>query len=325
MQFNAKMGNLTAQSVADEVRASIEEELEKALDVHGGFGSLSVLHVPATGVADNPFKFLIRNKAKKATAVLLHSRIAAPMAVADAMKKAMVAKALLGDRLGRVILVPLLQGEVDRLGYAVLPYKVPLSDSAFFWPLQRAIVRPAVLSWLRQMTEATVANSTSLGAERDFVAPLEYIATLPDLDEAIRTAAAISIKRLKSGQWVPRYVLEHNDLWKGNILLEPSSDSMLHLGTEFLVIDWLGSKPQGHAIYDLIRAAVSMGLSRHKLVQELTVHCDILGCAPLDARGYLLASLGYLGQHLNCFPIEQYRATVDCCCRTLFLLTEADS
>ena len=103
------------------------------------------------------------------------------------------------------------------------------------------------------------------------------------------------------------------DLWQDNVLLDTTSTSIRALTSEFVIIDWAGANLKGYGIYDLLRLARSMGLTRHALARELHVHARILGCQLTDSMGHLLASLGYLGMHLEHFPSERYVLLVRRC------------
>jgi hypothetical protein len=156
----------------------------------------------------------------------------------------------------------------------------------------------------------------------DFATALRHIAAHQRLGPAIRNGAAQATERLDCGQWTPMHALAHNDLWKGNILLDPKSPWRGAAFGRFAIIDWLGASVAGYPIYDLIRLAQSFKVSQRTLDREVRLHCSILGCELVDAGGYLAAALGNLGLHLEEFPEDRYVELADACWSTLSLVGE---
>ena len=308
----------TADLGVDEAYKCLREKLGVALESPVRRGDMAVLVPPAPDIPDDTTKILIRNAAGRQAAVLLCSRAAAPDLVARGQRMASYSKSVLGEDLGRVILEPIISGDVDGLSYVVLPWRRPLSDSRWFWPMQRAMLRPALFRWLRQATQATTRDPEPDEIEPGFLVPLQHIADQTQLSETIRRKARSAISGLAGGKWKPKHVLDHNDLYRSNILLDPSNKGILTFDRRFIIIDWLGANPDGYGIYDLLRLASSMRLPSYRLAGELHLHCRLVGCSPVDSVGQLLAGLGHLGIHLECFPYERYVCLVESCCKTLF-------
>ncbi|MGE5609504.1 MAG: hypothetical protein ACM359_09635 [Bacillota bacterium] len=270
-------------------------------------------------VADDSLKVLIRNKAGLPTAVLLCSSPVQPELVGIGIERASQARCLLGTDWGRVILEPLLAGRIDGCSYGVFPYCQPLSKRWLGWIVQRSRLWPGLRNWLRGVIRMTASEPTEEQRNRDFLLPLEQLAGDSRMNDRIRSEAKVAIRRLAIGQWKPQYVLAHNDLWRDNILLMPGHNRLAWYSVgDFAIIDWPGADLKGHAFYDLIRLARSFGLPKWLLRRELDVHCRLLNCHTEDARGYLLAGLGYLGMHLECFPADRYVQCVSSCCEVLF-------
>jgi len=295
----------------------LREPLERALENCGGLGTVCELESPAVGVVDSPTKHLVRNRAGQPVAVVLRSRHASPGLIARSVVKASLARKVLGSELGRVILPPVLSGESDGVSFAVYPWRAPLSGSRWLWPLQRAALRAPLLRWLRRATKATSGMVDGDALRANFHEPLRYMAGSATFGETTRAAAREAIGRLETGTWKPRYVLAHNDLWKGNVLLHPRSQPGT-LWRRFVLIDWAGSEVGGYPFYDLVCLGMSLQISRRRLARELRAHCEMLDCRLDDAKGYLLAWLGRLGTHLECFPVERFRALVSACCGWMF-------
>jgi len=151
-----------------------------------------------------------------------------------------------------------------------------------------------------------------------FVEPLRRMASLDKLDGSARDAARWAIGRVESGAWVPKQVLMHGDLWKGNILFRPSKSSIddREWSDRFVVIDWAGSEIHGYALFDLVRFAESIALSVSNLRTEVARHCQLLGCDLGDAKSYLLAALGHIYINLEHFPLPSFISMSENCLAT---------
>lgn len=271
--------------------------------------SIEVLCV-AKSVADDPSKWLLRDNNGEPAAVVKCASQAAPDLVAREAAIARQVKASLGSTIGSPVVEILASGSIDGLSYMVMPYHRPLSRSRLVWQLQRWQLSGALFAWLRAAVHASVATPSEDQVASDFHLPLRCLADDADFGDGVRSAARQALARLESGEWVPRYSLYHNDLWRDNILLRTRS------GAEggrypFVIIDWAGARLRGHAIYDLVRLAGSMRLSAQALRGEVTAHCQSLGCDASVATSYLLAGLGYLGMHLEAFPKPRYLASAE--------------
>jgi hypothetical protein len=283
----------------------------------GGLGEIRLL-CPPKAVDDDTTKLLITDRAGHPSAVLFWSPPAMPRRAARDAELAEQARAALGPELGAVIPTPLLTGEADGRSFVVVPYFRSLSASRWLWAFQRIQLRSWALQWLFAATQRTVRDTTVPEAERDFERPLAALASNAGIERPIRDRAAQALRTLREGTWPPRYVLAHNDLWKGNLLLSPGTPAWLPWTNAqgrnpVMVIDWGGSRVRGHAIYDLVRLSMSMGVRGQRFRSELRRHCLILGCDLSDAASYLLASLGHLGTHLECFPEDRYFRLVNHC------------
>ncbi len=262
-------------------------------------------------------KAQIINARGQRVAVVLCASDRSPTMIARGVAIARETRALLGSALGSVILEPLATGELHGRSYVVLPFCRGLRRSHFPWKFQRRWLVPYVLRWLHAAAEIPTSPSVT-----DFHTPLRHIHDHPQLPAETRSLALAALARLDSRAWTPRHTLDHNDLWKNNILLPPAH----RLGSKpvypFTVIDWVGANPRGYGVYDLLRFCKSMKLPPQRISQELDLHCAALGSERPDAPGHLLASLGRLSIHIEDFPVERYVALVASCLRTL---READA
>ncbi|MBW2420444.1 MAG: hypothetical protein JRH19_18020 [Deltaproteobacteria bacterium] len=322
----------------EELRRELREPLSAALGSDQEPYSIELLCEPKD-VADDPAKLLVTSRGSLELAVVLVAAPAGPGLVRRGMRRAAEAKELLGERLGSVILEPLGEGDLRGLSYTILPYRRPFGEGAFARRYWRRALRSTTLDWLAEVTEATLGETGDTEIAEGFERPLAHLATLEAMDDSVRRAADGAVGRLKSGEWRPKSVLMHGDLWLGNMLRAVAGPGAggrrrgyagrplrgrrrgyagrplrgRRREFPFVIIDWPGSIMRGYAMYDLIRLAASMGLRGAGFGHEVRRHCDILGSHPASAMDYLAASLGHLGMNLGEFPSERYcESSVSC-------------
>lgn len=296
------------------------EELKRWLTVslEGTFGSTFdkfELLSRNDKVVDGSTVYMLHSTKGQFHAVVLCSPPTSPNLIQRAMDRSHQAKLMLGNT-GRVpILETLSQGSVHGLSYAVLPYCTALSERRPVWWIQRALLSPLIFDWLWHATEATLRDVDPSAVDDSFAIPLKHLMSIKSLDSQMKSAALLAIERLASGAWVPRHVLMHGDLWKGNILIRPRNRASrrLKMSDRFVIIDWGGSEASGYAIFDLIRLARSMRLGKRKLQREVRRHCDLLRCEPADATSYLLTALGFFAMNLENFPMHRFLHMAESC------------
>jgi len=291
-----------------EVRDALAKPVGEALLSVARVGSIQPLG-PDKPVADQTYKYLVTSSEGKPLAVVLCSPSVSPDLIARGSRCASDAKQALGPELGNVVLDPLGEGELAGLSYTVLPYRQPLSEKRLAGWLERRRVGPKVLDWLQGLTRQTMCDVSEAEVHARFHRPLSLLAESPDVSDAVRRAAEVGLRRLEQGKWAPRFVLMHNDLWKGNILLDDDG--------EIIVIDWPGSRVDGYAMYDLVRLADSFGLSDRVLGEQVRAHCRVLGCDATDAASHLAAALGFLLSDLDHFPMHLFLPLADKCVRQI--------
>ncbi len=293
------------------------EVLPKASDEAHRAMELTLLPHAAL-VPDSSTVALIRDATGAPQAILLCSAPASPDLVARGARRARRARQALGPSLGAHVLTPLAEGSLQGLSCAVMPYCSNLSDSRALWAVQRALLRPALLDWLWGATRITAVDVAPAAVEPAYAVPLRHLLELPALSAPLRAGARRALARLGAGDWRPRQVLEHGDLWKGNVLTRrasgPSPEGWAH---RFMLIDWPGSEVRGYAVYDLVRLALSLKLGPGRLAAEVARHCSLLRCAHEDASSHLLAALGHVALTLEHFPPERFAATAEACYRAL--------
>lgn len=291
----------------EELREELRGPLPSALGISPGSYRIEFLCQPKD-VADDPAKLLVTDRNSRELAVILIASPVDPDLVRRGMGIAARAREVLGERLGGVILEPLGQGDLRGLSYTMLPYHRPFEEGVFARRFWRLALRGKALEWLAEINEATLAETSDAEVSEAFERPLEHVAAQGTMDEALRRAADEALGWLKSGEWNPKFVLMHGDLWIGNMLRAAGSPGSAERrrGFPFVIIDWPGAMLRGYAMYDLIRLASSMGLGAARLEREVLRHCKILGIGPELAMGYLIASLGHLGLNLGEFPAQRH-------------------
>jgi hypothetical protein len=180
----------------------------------------------------------------------------------------------------------------------VLPRGRPLSENRLLFVLQKRLVAPIILEWLRGLVRE--ATGPSEDAYREFQLSLEALAALKTLLGAEITNAAIDgMVRLSNRHFAPKFCPMHGDLWKGNIIYAPDKS--------LKIIDWRGSRMRGgYGLFDLIKFAQSFKIKGEKLRTEITIHSQFLECDATGALTTLLASCGHIYRNLEEFPLERF-------------------
>lgn len=228
-----------------ELRHWLGAQLNTALKSRGGFGSMSLL-CPRKEVADDAAKVLVRDLRGRPVAVLLCSQPDYPDHVARDTEAACAARRVLGPKLSRVIPTSLLRGEIQGVSFAVLPWLQEMSTSRWQHRLQRAILSHVLAKWLRRATTVTVHAPEPAEVKAAFLQPLTHLLDHRTVANEIRCAARGILERLRDGAWEPKHVLDHNDLYLGNVLLSPRGMGRIGLTGRFFIIDWGGSNCHGY-------------------------------------------------------------------------------
>lgn len=298
---------------------ALEGPLNELLRERGGLGDMHLLCAP-TEEEDDTLKLGIRDASGRPCAVLIGASPANADLVGRYVRNAAAAWRILGPSLGSVIPQAIRDGEVDGRSYVIVPFFRELSSWRPRWWVQRTLLRGSILDWLRGVAKTTVRDPTAEELESDFLDPLRRMTEDGDLDEPMRSGAARALAHAARGSWKPRYVLAHNDFYKGNILLK-GKKGRGHRGSgspyTFVVIDWAGARTKGHPLYDLVRFSISFRIRGPVFRKEVRRHCAALGCGASEAEFHLLGALAYLGCHLEFFPKPRYVACAGSCYQKL--------
>ena len=268
-------------------------------------------------VADNPEKFWVAGKNDFSGGVLFVSNEVNPNMIARAVERAEEARTGLSVKGGSVILIPVCSGVVNGRSYAFWPRERVLSTNRLKRYIQRRVLTPDVIDWTLRLAEDTSTLLESESCEEFVVSPLKAMANDERFGGVIAEDCERALERLHSGVWAPMTVLAHNDLWMDNVLLRSRPVPASSESYPFVIIDWAGSKSDGYPFYDLTRFMISAGIGTRATKQYIQMYSQILKCDPVDGLGYILASLGDLGHHLEQFPEERYVVLVMQCHRYL--------
>lgn len=268
---------------------------------------------PPKAVADDATKLIVTDRDSTPQGVVLVASPTGDDLVRRGHSRAVQIQERLGQPLGAVVLLPLHTGTVQDRTFAIYPYCKPMSRSRLGKRAHRILLRPTVLHWLRDITRSAANEADSEQLQSAFVDPLQHLARHGLLSSTIRSAADEGIKRAQAGQWTPRLVPMHGDLWDGNILFAHDRAGRRDPFARISLIDWPSGLPDGYAIYDIVRLSRSMHIPRRFMRREICRHCEHLRCEPRDARSYLLAAFGHLSQHLGEFPPERFARLAEQC------------
>ncbi|MBX3466625.1 MAG: hypothetical protein KF878_06975 [Planctomycetes bacterium] len=303
----------TAQAAVDpaETTRLLRDALAPAFAPAGGFGGLTA-GWPRGPLADSVTTLLVRDERGRPRGVVQCSASRAGGEHLDLVRRevarAATARAALGPRLGDVLLEPLAVVDDGERTYAAYPLCRPLPDARWRWLPVRARLRGPLLDWLYEAVRLTRREASPAEVVERFAAPLEAVARDPRLSAEVRSGARTALIRLETGRWRPAVALTHNDLWRGNVLRWPAGAwwRTRAPALPFVLIDWRGSRVDGHALIDLLRLAESLRAPGRLLQRELERQCWALGCALDDARGNVLAALGAAGQDLGCIEPRRW-------------------
>lgn len=253
-------------------------------------------------VADGQTAYLLGQ-----TFVLLVSAVQFPDASAIEVQKMADMRACLGAPAGRVLLDVQGHGRAQGRSFLIVARCKPLPQGRVARRVASWRVRGDLLQWLRELT--ALAQAPDPAAQQEFLASLAALSAMALLPAPLRHAAQRQMERLQAGQAQARHMPMHGDLWTGNVMHRPDG--------RLAIIDWGGSVVRGYGVYDLVRAADSLGLSRRRLARELAWHAQALGDAQQGAQLHLLAALGHYARHLGEFPAQQFAVLASRCCARL--------
>jgi hypothetical protein len=265
---------------------------------------------PSDILADRTDKFVVKTRRGRQF-FLIVSNPEYPSTVTTAVRNLQMARNALDNECRQAIETPLLHGFWGSTSYALWLYRSRLSEQRGLRFLQKRLLFPKIVAWLRrasQLSKRPCHRTEDLIA--NFLQPLEYVASNPRLGEAIKASAKEALGRIVRRDVMPVNVLQHGDLWLGNILLERPGNVLTLGNLSFRIVDWGAATERGYPLFDCIKFARSCGISPAHARPSILGLSDDVPCKPKDAMLYLLCGLGHLGRNLNCFPEHRF---VDLC------------
>lgn len=290
----------------------IKDTLKTKLHDLGGFSHADAL-AEAENVTDGTTKIVIYNNNNEMVAFLLCGYSKYSDVCSRNVKKNIEIKNNLGGELGVVLLTPIVFGEIGGVEYSVWPYCDPLgSDLGYIRrKIQLFQYRKLVITWIRNVNEYTIASASKQEISDDFLHPLQRLMGNKNISMRIKDEINWQISCLEASSWTPYFVMAHNDLWEGNLLINKNNVANAFHG--LTIIDWAGGSYRSFAINDLVRISISLQVSRVVFSNELLAHCTILQCDKRNAMGYLLAGFAFLAENLGQFPEERFIQLLDDC------------
>lgn len=251
-------------------------------------------------VQDASTKFVLLGPTGQPVSCIIAGRGAAGRLVVGGACSSAAARDTLPVECSGAVLAPRRWVDQGDLAVAEYDWCQPIPDGImgrFYWPR----VRRFALAWLRAVAGASRADAT---AQASFRAAIRVVLDCAGLSDDVRRDAEVALRRIDDGSWRPRHQFDHNDFWRGNILIRRGK---YRLAPEFAIIDWAGANMDGYGMYDLCRAAASFGIGMASLSREVQWHCQAKGQPTRDAMGDLLAAVGHLLANPGCVPPDRCR------------------
>lgn len=257
-------------------------------------------------VADHTYKYLITSCPGEKY-VLTVSNGQFPLMVSRAVSRLQEARLVLSSEARDVVEMPLDHGSWDGVSYALWAYRSPLSTNRLRKYAQKNLLAPKVRTWLSSIALQTrQGNLTPDDWKTNFAEPLSTLISSPRLDAALTRASEIAMRRLTNGDFKPVHVLQHGDLWLGNLLLKGSLELLNPQKQGFTVIDWGGAIASGYPFFDLVKFSMSCDMPPKTTARHIESMREIIRCEPADVVSYIVCALGKLRQDLEHFPEERF-------------------
>lgn len=204
-------------------------------------------------------------------------------------------KSRLGDAAGATVLDVTCTGRLGTRSWILSPLCRPLRAGRVSRRFEKPFVTASIGAWLRQIAEGSEAATPA--ARAAFVQCIEALTQFPGIDPETANLGRSALRSLADNRFQPKFCPMHGDLWSGNVM---------RTGGSYVVIDWAGSQTRGYPIFDLVRFARSLKLSRRTLRRELEAHGRALGCEAGDTFVPLMAALGHFARNLGEFPAARF-------------------
>jgi hypothetical protein len=268
--------------------------------VVGGVNSMKRLNT-VNQLPDATLKFIALNSCGRPVAFVHWSNELFPDAALVSCSSSTFARDNLGEKLGELIAMPVLQGEVLSRSFSIYPMLYSPSGRLSS-KLAYLLASKTVASWLREIALKTVRPLSEHEMDALVLHPLNYIAGLQLIPAQYNLLAAEGLALVGDYSWRPRVVFSHNDFWVGNVMF---SSAAKWPGVP-QVIDWGASSVSGIPFFDSIRyvksARLPSGILRYMIKQQLIATQS----SPRSGLFNLVAGLGRLGLNRDRFPEARF-------------------
>ncbi len=241
--------------------------------------------------------------------VLLVSSVGFPNTVGEALEKAAQVGMQVDVEVGAHISTPLYQGSYGARTYAVFKKIDHVSENRFVRLVEKSILTPAIVSWCQSLSSQT-ANFHHEGSSYQtyFEDPLRVLINDEKPPKRIRDFAARRLDDLTGQKGEMFTVVEHGDLWIGNVLFDrPNQWNVFASGQNFSVIDWGGALTDGYPCMDVIRFLMSTQKSvSGRSIALLDKYQETLGISNYDCSTYAMLSIGRLVQNFEYMPPSRF-------------------
>jgi hypothetical protein len=274
-------------------------------------GTCRLIHIPKPRIVNDAVNsFLLLDANDCPIGVAQWSDASAPRLLQRAVDSSVSVRQLLGLALSDFVIEPMCSGDADGRTFAVWPWRRPIPQRGLAWWLRRPGIRRSVRDWLRGVVRVAAAAERTENVRLRYRETLTYVCHSVDFSPQQKTVAELAVARLDSGKWRPASIVDHNDLWRGNVHWNVDPQGRQCGTAPLVIIDWGGANPLGSGYYDLMRWAASTQMSVQDLASEVRLYADILGVDPIDAKGHLLCTLGRLAIHREQLQVERLRQLV---------------
>ena len=258
-------------------------------------------------VEDSADKYFLPGKLAKNNAVVMISNEDFPDFLERAVKNIFDVRELLAEENGDVVLMPLLHGRFRNLSYAVWPELKPISRNKIIRAVQKRMMMNRVFTWLRNSAKDSLRGEMDEHCiNKNIRAPLECLRDNPRQAIVTKGKAIEALDLLNTKRWAPVTIMQHSDLWLGNILFKKNRSMPISKKYRFYLIDWGGAYTIGAPVLDFIGFCISTNISRAKATNELDKYCNTTQIPKEEMVYYLLVGLGKIGLNLEQFSEQRF-------------------
>lgn len=272
----------------------------------GAIDHLALLRLPLSGMHDSCILIQILGARNKPLGVIHCSPISAPDTAANAFNKATSIYERLPKELSVHIGVPIFLGSIEGRTYIVSKWGKRLSENRVIKKIEYPVWKSLITKWINQAASCTKVACTTEQAGAHVEEQLQFLQNIEDIPPWIRKATKEAQSAYLRGDWKPFYAFEHNDIWRGNILLPPGP-----LGyKKFEIIDWGSATLNGYGVSDMInidRLIKVRAAEKKKLLSDLATSLRI---SPKEMLYQNLACAGNHGLNQGAIATEKFRNTV---------------